>query len=173
MVVVVLGLAALAAAGSAVLRVVPAGHVGVVRRAGRAQRVVPPGPVGVVPGLDRVDLVALHPRPLDPVATTATTADGVEVYVVVSVVWQVVDPRLTIGAVPDPATVVAEWVERGLHHLTAGAQFADLLRERHAAVRRLPETLGAALAPFGIRVLDIDLLDIDVRVGAELLRLLA
>ncbi len=172
MVVVVLGVGALAVVGSAVLRVVPEGHVAVVSRAGRAPRVIPSGPLVVVPGLDRTDLVALHPRPLTPVTTTATTADGVEVRLVVSVLWEVVEPQLTLCALPDAATVVAESVERGLHPLAAGADLTELLRDRHAAVIRLPLTLAQELDPVGVRIVDVDLLDLDVRVGAELLRLL-
>ncbi len=167
-----LAVAAVAGLGLAAVRSVPEGRAAVVVRAGRAKRVVGAGPVVVVPGLDRVHVVELHPPPLEPVSTVATTADGAEVRLVVSVLWEVTDPQRTLTAFPDPGTVIAEAVERALRHLVAETSLVDLLQQRHQDVSSLPPVLLPVLAPTGVRVVDVDLLDLDVRVGAELLRLI-
>src|SRR5687767_10226554 len=54
------------ATGIAVVRVVPAGHCGVVIRAGRATRLRRSGLVMVAPGIERIEMVALRPPPIDP-----------------------------------------------------------------------------------------------------------
>jgi regulator of protease activity HflC (stomatin/prohibitin superfamily) len=168
----VLGAVVLAAFARSALRVVPEGYEAVVVRAGRAIRTVSSGLVVVVPALDRVAVVALRPPPMAPVVASGTTADGAEVRVVVCVSWEVVEARRTLGAAPDTATVIEEAVVRALHHLVAGAGLADLLRDRHHQVGSLPRVLAPVLAAVGVRVADVDLLDLEVRVGAELLRLL-
>ncbi len=173
----VIGIAVVAAAAVAVvarsaIRVVPEGHGAAVVRAGRAVRTSGSGLVMVVPGLEQLAVSPLRPPPLEPVSTTASTADGAEVHAVGSVLWEVVDIPRTLNALPDPATVVAEAVERALHHLVGGSELAGLLRDRHDAVAGLPRALDSALESVGVRVVDVDLLDLDVRVGRELLRLL-
>lgn len=70
--------AAVAVVGCAVARVVPAGHRGVVVRAGRVRRTRATGLAILVPGVERIELVALHPPPIEPLGVTATTRDGVE-----------------------------------------------------------------------------------------------
>ncbi len=83
---------ALAGMAAVVIRVVPAGHSGVVLRAGRVVRTTGPGMVLVVPVLDRVRAAPLRPETLDPLGVSASTADGAQVRFAVSVLWRVVDP---------------------------------------------------------------------------------
>src|SRR5680860_734874 len=119
LVVVAVALAATATIGCAVVRIVPAGHRGVVTRAGRVARTRPSGLLVVMPVLERVELVALHPRAIDPLSVTSLTRDGVEVRLVVSVLWCIADPVLAVQAVPDARSATADAVERALHHLVA------------------------------------------------------
>jgi len=171
--VVAVALAAAATIGCAVVRIVPAGHRGVVIRSGRVARSRPSGLVAVVPGLERVEMVALHPRTIDPLGVTALTRDGVEVRLVVSVLWCVADPTRAVRAVPDARAATAAAVERALHHLVANVDLAHLLRDREAVISRLPVSALPLVAPWGVELVDVDLLDAEVRVGPELLRLLA
>lgn len=166
-------LATAAVLGRAVVRVVPAGHCGVVTRGGRVARSRSPGPTLVAPGLERIDMVALCPAPIDPLGVTVLTGDGVEVRLTVSVLWRVVDPTLVVRTVPDARTVVEAAVERGLHHLVATVDLAHLLREREVVLARLPATTQLLVAPLGVELVDVDLLGAEVRVGPELLGLLA
>lgn len=118
-------------------------------------------------------MVALYPRAIDPLSVSAVTRDGVELRLVVSVLWCVTDPAVVAQAVPDARTAVADVVERGLHHLVANVDLADLLREREAFLARLPVTALPLVISLGVELVDVDLLDAEVRVGPELLRLLA
>ena len=157
----------------AVARVVPAGHCGVVSRGGRVARSRPPGLALVAPGVERIDMVALYPPPIDPLGVTVLTGDGVEVRLTVSVMWRVSDPTRAIHSVPDARAVAEAAVERGLHHLGATVDLAHLLRDREEVLARLPATARQLVAPFGVELVDVDLLGAEVRVGPELLRLLA
>ncbi len=162
-----------AAIGCAVVRVVSAEHCGVVIRAGRVARSRPSVLALVVPGFARIEMVGLHPAPIDPLGVTALTRDGVEVRVVVSVLWCVADPTRAVRAVPDARPATAAAVERALHHLVANVDLAQLLLYREVVLSRLPVIALPFVGPFGVELVDVDLLDAEVRVGPELLRLLA
>lgn len=166
-------LAAAAVTGCALVRIVPAGHQGVVIRAGRVARMRPSGLLVALPIVERVEMVALHPRAIDPLSVRSLTRDGVELRLVVSVLWCVTDPILAVQAVPDARSAVADAVERTLHHLVANVDLAHLLREREAFLARLPVTSLPLVSTLGAELVDVDLLDAEVRVGPELIRLLA
>lgn len=169
---VVLGLSALVVLVCASVRSVPAGHCGVVVRMGRTLRMAPPGLLVVVPLLDRMERVALGPRSIDPLVLTATTANGVEVRMAANVLWEVADPMAVARLRDEPDAYVAESVERTLHHMVAERDLGSLLHARHDVVAGLPGAADPLLRPLGMRLVDVDLLDLEVRVGAELLRLL-
>lgn len=173
LVVVAAGLAAAMVIGCALVRIVPAGHCGVVIRAGRVVRTRPSGLCVVFPVVERVEIVALNPRAIDPLSVTSLSRDGVELRLVVSVLWRVIDPALVVQAVPDAQTAVADAVARALHHLVANVDLGSLLRDRESILGRLPVSALPLVIRFGAELVDVDLLDAEVRFGPELLRLLA
>jgi regulator of protease activity HflC (stomatin/prohibitin superfamily) len=165
-------LAVVAAAGCAVVRIVPAGHEGVVMRLGQPLRSRSSGLAVVVPGLERLHLVSLTPTPIEPLAVTGSTRDGVEVRLVLSLSWGVADPVAAAQAKPDVRLATADGVERAAHRLLASVDLSSLLRDREEVLSRLPVTALPLLAPLGVALVDVDLLDAQLRVGPELLRLL-
>jgi regulator of protease activity HflC (stomatin/prohibitin superfamily) len=156
-------LAVTVALGFAALRMVPAGHCGVVIRAGRVARLRSSGLVLVVPGVERVAIMIMHPRSIDPPIITARTRDGVEVRLVVSVLGCVVDPTLAVQAAPDVRAATEDAVERALHDLVANVDLANRLRDRESTLARLPATALPLLSSFGVELIDVDLLDAEVR----------
>ena len=173
MLLVVVVVAVLVACGFALVQVVPPGHRGVVLRSGRVARVRRPGPAFVLPGLERIERVALHPAPIEPLGVTVLTRDAIEVDLALSVLWRVEDPRRAVAADPSARAVTAAAVERGARHLVASVDLADLLRDHEQVLSPLPSTTWPIIEPFGVDVVDVDLLDVEVRVGPELLHLLA
>ena len=172
----IVALATLAGLGVAVamaIRLVPTGHTGVVVRGGRVARTRSSGLVPMLPGLEHLELVPRQVQDLHPLVTTAVTRDGVEVRLVVSVLWEVTHPETAAAVVPDARTAATEAIERSLHHAVARVELSELLRDREAVLDRLAEDSGPMLRRAGAALLDIDLLDVEVRVGPELLRLLA
>jgi regulator of protease activity HflC (stomatin/prohibitin superfamily) len=158
---------------AAVVRIVPAGHCGVVLRGGRPARSRLSGLFVLLPGIERVAMVPCQPRPIDPLSVNALTRDGVEVRLVISVLWRVADFTLAAQAKPDLWSATADAVDRALHHLVASVDLAALLRERETVLARLPAADLPLVARLGVELIDVDLLDAEVRVGPELLRLLA
>jgi regulator of protease activity HflC (stomatin/prohibitin superfamily) len=173
LIVAAVALAATAVICCAVVRIVPAGHWGVVTRAGRVARTRPSGLVVILPVLERLEMVTVHPRAIDPLSVTSLTRDGIEIRLVVSVLWRVTNPELAVQAVPDARAAVADAAERALHHLVANVDLANLLRDREPFLAMLPVTVLPLVSPLGAELVDVDILDAEVRVGPELLRLLA
>jgi regulator of protease activity HflC (stomatin/prohibitin superfamily) len=170
---IVAGLALAALALIGLVRVVPEGHRGVVFRAGRVVRVRPPGVAWLIPALERLQSVALNPPAIDPLSVTAQTRDGVDVRLTVSVLWQTSDPVLAVHCEPDPRGATEDGVERALRHLVAEVGVANLLRGREGVVAGIAVSALPFVCPFGVELVDVNLLDAEVRVGPELLRLLA
>lgn len=171
----VLAIAAVAVAiltALAVVRVVPSGHTGLVSRAGRPRRCSAEGLVAVVPFLDRIDLVPHEPAPLHCWGLAATTWDGVQTRVSITACWRVVDVPRAVAAKAGAESATVEALERSLRRGVAHTTLADLLRDRQrieAAVRDDAD----AFERVGTEILDVDVLDVEVRAGGELLRLLA
>jgi regulator of protease activity HflC (stomatin/prohibitin superfamily) len=80
---------------------------------------------------------------------------------------------LAVQAAPDARAATEDGVERALHHLVANVDLANLLRDRESTLARLPSAALPLLSSFGVELIDVDLLDAEVRVGPELLQLLA
>lgn len=164
--------AALVAIACATVRVVPAGHHAVITRAGAQVRSKAGGVVVVVPGIERLHLVATRPPAIDPLSVVGVTQDGVEVQLVVSLLYRIVDAPLVVASATDSRSATADTVERTLHHLIAETDLLDLLVHRENVLTRAVAVAPPLLAPLGVELTDIDLIDTEIRVGAQLLGLL-
>lgn len=170
--VVVIAAAAMVGLVCAVLRIVPHYHCAVVTRAGRVRRTRPAGLVAVLPLVERVAILPLQAMPLDARGFTALTRDAVEVRLVVNVLWCIADPVLAVQARPDVRTATADAVDRALRQLVATVDLVALLRQRESFLERLPVTALPLVGPIGVGVVDVDLVDVELRVGPQLLRML-
>lgn len=166
------GLVAGTALGGALVRRVPTGHRGVVLRHGLPVRQRAPGLALVIPVVERLERVPLAPAPIDPLVVAATTRDGVEVHLLLSLLWSVTDPLAAAQAGPTLRSATEEGAERATRHLVANVAISDLLRDREAVLGQLRVTALPLLVPLGVALDDVDLLDTRLRVGPELLRLL-
>lgn len=156
----------------ATTRVVPAGAAAVVTRFGRVRKVTPSGIVALVPLLDRLHLVRDLPTRTEPVVVLAQTNDGADVRVSASLLWQVEDAEAALLAIPSAASATEDAVERGLHRLVRRHGLATLLHRPEEAIAGLSEEVTTTTRGWGVRVLDVTLLDLGVRAGPELRRLL-
>jgi regulator of protease activity HflC (stomatin/prohibitin superfamily) len=154
------------------VHVVPTGSRALVMRWGLVSRVAGPGLVRVVPGLDRVRVLDMQQHRLEPVPVTATTRDGVDVRVDLSVLWQLVEPERSLRAVPDVATATADAVEHTARQSLGETTLRTLVEERTAALADVDARSSAAAREWGATVLDVDVLDVEVRAGPALVRLL-
>lgn len=173
--IIVTAIGLLGVAGVLVLstvRHVPAGSCAVVTRFGRVTRVLTPGLVGTLPLVDRLTRVTVGPHRDEPVVVTGLTRDGFSVRILVGVLWQVHDARASLRACPDSASATSEAVERRLHHLVGEQELVPLLRDRERLFTQIEAELAPVVAEWGVTILDITVLDIELRTAPELLRIL-
>jgi regulator of protease activity HflC (stomatin/prohibitin superfamily) len=154
------------------VHVVPTGSRALVLRWGLVSRVAGPGLVRVVPGLDRVRVLDMQPHRLEPVPVTATTRDGVDVRVDLSVLWRLVEPERSLRAVPDVATATADAVEHTARQVLGETTLRALVEERTATLADVDARTSAIAKEWGATVMDVDVLDVEVRAGPPLVRLL-
>jgi regulator of protease activity HflC (stomatin/prohibitin superfamily) len=141
-------------------------------RWGLVSRVAGPGVVRVVPGLDRVRVLDLQPHRMEPVPVAATTRDGVDVRLDLSVLWRVLEPERSLRAVPDVAVATADAVEHAARQVIGETDLRALVAERVSALAGLGARASAVAQEWGVAVLDVDALDVELRAGPELGRLL-
>lgn len=168
----VLGVALACMLVASTVRVVPAGTALVVSRLGQVHRITAAGVGVVLPMLERATTVPLRLMRTEPLPTSAMTRDGVTVRLHATLQWRTAAPGRAVAATPDAATATVDALDRALHHLVAGQDLSDLLRDREPLIRGLTTDLNAVTDHWGVEVLDVDLLDIEVRAGPELLRLM-
>jgi regulator of protease activity HflC (stomatin/prohibitin superfamily) len=154
------------------IRVVAVGTCAVVTRFGRVTRVATPGLVGLVPGFDRLHRVTVEPHRTEPVIVTAVTRDGFDVRVLASVLWQVHDVRASICARHDATTATADAVEICLQRLVSRRDLVALLADRERLFTDVEAELAPMAAAWGVTILDVAALALELRAAPELLRLL-
>ena len=114
----------------------------------------------------------MQPQRVEPVLVTATTRDGVDVRVDLSVVWQLVEPERSLRAVPDVVTATADAIEHAARQVVHETGLRALVEERAAALEGVASRASATAQEWGVTVLDTDVLDVELRAGPELARLL-
>ncbi len=155
------------------VRVVPVGSCAVVTRLGRLHRVVPSGLAFVVPLVDRVEQMPwARPTRTEPVRVSATTRDGVELRLTLSLLWQLTDPELAILASPDPGTSTADAVERCLHHVVESTELRALLDDLATLADDLVPRANQLCSAWGTHLLDVEVFDAELRLGPQLRRLM-
>ena len=171
--IAVIGVLAAVGLCAAVVHPIPVGSDAVVTRAGLPLRSKAGGLIAALPVVEHVHMVATQPRRIDPLAVHVTTRDGVEVQLILSILFRIDNPALSVLSNVDGRTTTADAVERALHHLAGQSDLVDLLVEREAILARVAAHVSKCLEPSGLELVDTDLLGAEVRVGAQLLHLLA
>ncbi len=155
------------------VRVVPVGSCAVVTRLGRLRKVVPSGLAFVLPMVDRLEeMPGAQPSRTEPVPVSATTRDGVDVRLTLSLLWRVTEPGQAVLASPDPATATADAAERSLHHLVAATDLAALLDGLPTLVEELLPRVNGLSEAWGVHLLDVEVFDAELRLGPQLRRLM-
>jgi regulator of protease activity HflC (stomatin/prohibitin superfamily) len=154
------------------VRLVPAGSRALVLRWGRVSREVGPGIVGVLPGIERVLVLSIQPSRLEPVPVTATTRDGADVRVDLSVLWRLRDVERSLLAAPDITAATWDAVEHAARQVVNETVLRALVEERATALTDVTSRATAVAAEWGAAIMDVDVLNVELRAGPELLRLL-
>lgn len=146
------------------IQVIPEYERGVVFRLGRALEPKGPGLVIIIPFIDRIIRVPLRTIVLDVPKQDVITRDNISVAVNAVIYFRVLEPLKAILQVQDFLYATAQLSQTTLRSVSGEAELDDLLAERERINRRLQEILDLHTDPWGIKVTQVELKDIDLPV---------
>lgn len=146
------------------IQIVPEYERAVVFRLGRALDAKGPGLVIIIPFVDRILRVPMRTIVMDVPKQDVITRDNVSVAVNAVVYFRVLDPIKAILQVQDFYYATAQLSQTTLRSVAGEAEMDDLLSERERINRRLQEILDLHTDPWGIKVTQVELKDIDLPV---------
>ena len=144
------------------IQVIPEYERGVVFRLGRALDAKGPGLVIIIPFIDRINRVPMRTIVMDVPKQDVITRDNVSVAVNAVVYFRVIDPLKAILQVQDFYYATAQLSQTTLRSVAGEAEMDDLLSERERINHRLQEILDRYTDPWGIKVSQVELKDIDL-----------
>jgi regulator of protease activity HflC (stomatin/prohibitin superfamily) len=158
--VALLGVPLLALLATVSLRWVPEGHVLVVSRRGLVSRVTGAGLRLRWPVIDRAEVVPVEPQEL-PLVVRADTADGCEVRLLVTASVMLVPPS-PLERFIEPLASAELAAQRVLAEAVRRLAVADLAEGLTQSWPTLVAAADAATRPRGVRVLELELAELDV-----------
>ncbi len=150
------------------LRVIAEFQRGVVLRFGRRGPLLDPGLRFILPfGIDRLIRVDLRSSLLEVPALEVITREGVPVQVSASVHLQVLNPTLAVTRVIDYRRSTSRLVQASLREVVGHTTLRSLLVEPEAVRDALGAFVDARTEPWGIRITEIDVRDIELPVAMQ------
>lgn len=146
------------------IQVIPEYERAVVFRLGRALDAKGPGLVIIIPFIDRINRVPMRTIVMDVPKQDVITRDNVSVAVNAVVYFRVLDPLKAILQVQDFYYATAQLSQTTLRSVAGEAEMDDLLSERERINHRLQELLDLHTDPWGVKVTQVELKDIDLPV---------
>ncbi len=135
---------------------------GIVFRLGRALDAKGPGLVIIIPFIDRLIRVPMRTIVMDVPKQDVITRDNVSVAVNAVIYFRVIDPLKAILQVQDFMYATAQLSQTTLRSVTGEGDMDDLLAERERVNQRLQQILDLHTDPWGIKVTQVELKDIDL-----------
>lgn len=166
-VVLVIALGVLVAA----IRILPEYERGVIFRLGRVIGVKGPGLIFLIPLVDKMRRVSLRTVVLDIPPQDIITKDNVSVKVNAVNYFRVVEPIKAIIEVEDFLYATGQLAQTTLRSVLGQVELDDVLASREHINQRLQEILDAQTGPWGIKVSNVELKDVDL--PKEMQRVLA
>ena len=134
----------------------------VVFRLGRMVTPRGPGIIYVVPLVEKMLRVQLRTVTMDVPPQDVITKDNVSVKVNAVVYFRVMDPNLAIREVENYLFATSQLAQVTLRSVCGQAELDELLSEREKLNTRLQEILDTETDPWGIKVVLVELKDIDL-----------
>jgi len=135
---------------------------GVIFRLGRLVAPRGPGIIYVIPLIEKIVRVQLRTVTMDVPPQDVITKDNVSIKVNAVVYFRVMDPNLAILEVENYLFATAQLSQVTLRSVCGQAELDALLAEREKLNIKLAEILDAATDPWGIKVVLVELKDIDL-----------
>ena len=139
----------------------------VILRLGRLVGTRGPGLVYVIPGIERKYAVDLRTITMDVAPQDVITRDNVSVKVSAVLYFRVVEPSRAIVDVENFVYATSQLAQTTLRSVCGQAHLDELLAEREKFNERLQEILDASTAPWGIKVMMVEIKQIDLPVDLQ------
>jgi regulator of protease activity HflC (stomatin/prohibitin superfamily) len=160
-VVIVLAVIALTAAGAAV-RVLREYERAVVFRLGRLMDQRGPGLVLLVPTIDRMVRVSLRTVTLTVPPQETITRDNIPVRVTAVAYYRVVDANMAITQVESFHNATLQIAQTTLRSVLGGVDLDSLLAERERLNESLQRVIDQQTEPWGIKVTTVEIRDVEI-----------
>ena len=160
-VLVVVGLAAMALAGASV-RVLREYERGVVFRLGRVIELKGPGVALLIPGVDRMVRVSLRTVTLRIPPQEVITRDNVPVRVAAVAYFRVIDPNRSVLEIEDFRAATLQIAQTTLRSVLGKAELDALLSERERLNESLQQIIDEQTEPWGIKVTIVEIKDVEI-----------
>jgi regulator of protease activity HflC (stomatin/prohibitin superfamily) len=135
---------------------------GVILRLGRLVAARGPGVIFVIPGIEQMYRMDLRTITLDVPSQDVITRDNVSVKVSAVLYFRVVDPSLAVVEVQNYLYATSQLAQTTLRSVCGQAQLDELLAERDKLNERLQEIIDTSTAPWGIKVMLVEIKHIDL-----------
>ena len=146
----------------AAVRILPEYERGVIFRLGRAIGVKGPGLILLIPLVDKMRRVSLRTIVLDIPPQDVITKDNVSMKVNAVNYFRVVDPMKAIIEVEDFLYATGQLAQTTLRAVVGQVELDEVLSDRDVINRRLQEILDLHTDPWGIKVSQVELKDVDL-----------
>jgi regulator of protease activity HflC (stomatin/prohibitin superfamily) len=160
-VVVVLALIGLAAAGASI-RVLREYERGVVFRLGRLMDQRGPGLILLVPTIDRMVRISLRTITLTVPPQEIITRDNIPARVTAVTYYRVVNPNHAVTQVENFHNATLQIAQTTLRSVLGGVDLDHLLAEREALNESLQHVIDSQTEPWGIKVTTVEIKDVEI-----------
>lgn len=140
---------------------------GVVFRLGRIVGARGPGLILLIPFIEKMSRVDLRTITLDVPAQDAITRDNVTVKVNAVVYFKVVDPNRAVVEVENYLLATSKLAQTTLRSVMGQVELDELLAARDAINHKLQNILDTQTTPWGVKVLNVELKQIDLPVEMQ------
>ena len=144
---------------------------GVILRLGRLVGTRGPGIIYVIPFVEKIYTIDLRTITLDVPSQDVITRDNVSVKVSAVLYFRVVEAPLAVVEVQKYLYATSQLAQTTLRSVCGQAQLDELLAEREKLNERLQEIIDTNTAPWGIKVMMVEIKHIDL--PAEMQRAMA
>jgi regulator of protease activity HflC (stomatin/prohibitin superfamily) len=156
--ILVLGLLVIASG----IKIVREYERGVILRLGRLVAARGPGVIFVIPMIEQMYRMDLRTITLEVPSQDVITRDNVSVKVSAVLYFRVVDPSLAVVEVQNYLYATSQLAQTTLRSVCGQAQLDELLAERDKLNERLQEIIDTSTAPWGIKVMLVEIKHIDL-----------
>ncbi|HET6587605.1 MAG TPA: slipin family protein [Oleiagrimonas sp.] len=144
------------------IKILPEYQRGVVLTLGRYTSTKGPGLILLIPVVQRIIRVDLRVNVMDVPPQDVITYDNVSIRVNAVVYFRVVDSDKSVLQVADFYAATSQLAQTRLRSVLGQHELDEILAKRDAINKMLQETLDEATDPWGIKISDVEIKDVDI-----------